>query len=97
MAKQNGSNEFTIYPWMVSELQLSGNELLVYALIHNECMEKGKSTLSLVGMQMRLNIVHTTICRIAKGLEQKGLIINNVVGVRNNRYYTIKPTGHERQ
>lgn len=97
MAKQNVSNEFTIYPWMVSELRLSGNDLLVYALIYNDCENNdGKCTLSIASMRTRINVAKQTICSATRNLKARGLINKHVMGVINRKYYTIN-NSHERQ
>lgn len=66
---------FTIHSWMISELKLSGNELLVYANIYQFSSLPGNYfTASLNTIAKMLNISNNTVQRTIKSLVDKGLI-----------------------
>ena len=66
---------FTIHSWMISELKLSGNELLVYANIYQFSSLPGNYfTASLNTIAEMLNISNNTVQRTIKSLVDKGLI-----------------------
>ena len=66
---------FTVHSWMISELKLSGNELLVYANIYQFSSLPGNYfTASLNTISEMLNISNNTVQRTIKSLIEKGLI-----------------------
>lgn len=88
-------NYIQISGWMINELSLKGNELLVYALIHGFCQD-GKSVFrgSLNYIMAWLNISKPTCIECLKNLIDKGLIIKAVIHNKNSvagcEYYTTK-------
>ena len=63
---------FTIYDWMVDELQLKGRELLIYAYLYSW---KGKDTLpTQLQVAETLNIDASVLCRLIGKLRAAGLI-----------------------
>ena len=92
MSKINNENYILIQGWMVNELNLKGNELMVYAIIYGFSQEEGqKYTGSLQYLANWTNTSKETIRQCLKSLIDKNLIakeeqfINNV---KFCRYYT---------
>ena len=88
-------NYIQILGWMINELNLKGNELLVYALIHGFCQD-GKSVFkgSLNYIMSWLNISKPTCIATIQSLIDKGLIVKTVIYNKNSvagcEYYTTK-------
>jgi hypothetical protein len=83
-------NYIVIQGWMVQDLNLSGNELMTFALIYGFCQDnESEFTGSINYVCTWLNCTRPTAAKALKGLTDKGLIIKNVVnlnGVQFNRY-----------
>lgn len=87
---QNG-NFHVIFGWMCNELNLSGNELLVYSAIYGFSKD-GSSvfTGSRKYLSESFNITLPTVDKALKGLMEKGYICRNqkeINGVVFNEYY----------
>ena len=86
-------NYIQISGWMINELELKGNELLAYALIHGFCQD-GKSVFkgSLNYIMTWLNISKPTCITTIQSLIDKGLIVKTVIYNKNSvagcEYYT---------
>jgi len=93
-------NYIHISGWMINELDLKGNELLVYALIHGFCQD-GKSIFkgSLNYIMSWLNISKPTCITTIQNLIDKGLIVKTVIYNKNSvagcEYYTNKSRATE--
>ena len=80
---------------MINELDLKGNELLVYALIHGFCQD-GKSVFkgSLNYIMAWLNISKPTCIACIQSLIDKGMIVKSIIYNKNSvagcEYYTKK-------
>jgi hypothetical protein len=61
-------NYVTIQGWQVSELKLSGNELIAYALIYGFCQAKNKTKLSLGYISEWLGTTKRATIKILKHL-----------------------------
>ena len=89
------NNYIQISGWMINELDLKGNELLVYALIHGFCQD-GKSVFkgSLNYIMSWLKISKPTCITTIQSLIDKGLIVKTVIYNKNSvagcEYYTNK-------
>ena len=87
------NNFITIQGWMVNEIGLSGNELLLYALIYGFSQdEKSLFNLSLSYTMKWLNVSKQTVVTILKKLVDKGLIIKEERtdnGVKNCFYKVV--------
>ena len=83
-------NYIVIQGWMVQDLNLSGNELMTFALIYGFCQDnESEFTGSINYVCTWLNCTRPTAAKALKGLTDKELIIKNVVnlnGVQFNRY-----------
>ena len=78
---------FSIHSWMISDLKLSGNELLVYGIIyHFSSIPKNYFTASLSTISETLNISLNTVQRTLKKLVETNLIIKEDVIVNNTKY-----------
>lgn len=78
---------FSIHSWMISDLKLSGNELLVYGIIyHFSSIQKNYFTASLNTISETLNISLNTVQRTLKKLVEMNLIIKEDVIVNNTKY-----------
>ena len=90
MSKILDSNYFQINGWMVNQLKLSGNELMVYAIIYGFSQTEGtKFTGSINYLCDFTNSSRTTIIKCLKNLTEKNLIIKNqkkINGVTFNEY-----------
>ena len=91
MAEFKNTNTILIQGWMINNLKLSGNELIVYALIYGFSQD-GKSefygSLNYIKSALGCNSKQTVINLISK-LELKGLVSKSkktVKGVENNFY-----------
>lgn len=92
-------NYIQVQGWMVKQLNLSGNELLTYALIYGfsqdgESLFKG----SLKYICEWLNCSRPTAIKSIKSLIKKGLVIkqvDNISNVKFNRYKALLPTDDE--
>lgn len=84
-----------IADWMVEKLNLTGNRLIIYALVHNNCMEYGCYNRPLSYITDNLKINKTTVTRILKELVEKGLIKkqDNIVDNINYAKYTVTNNG----
>ncbi len=87
-------NYLQISAWMLTELELKGNELLVYALIHGFSQD-GKSEFhgSLTYMAAWTNSTKAGVIKVLKSLLEKGLIQRSVVvknGIQEIHYWSTK-------
>lgn len=78
---------FTIHSWMITELKLNGNDLLVYAIVYHFSSMKGNYfTASLDTLCKTLNISLSTAQRVLKKLMDMNLITKEDVIVNNVRF-----------
>lgn len=85
-----------IQGWMVTELKLSGNELLLYSLINGFCQDgESRFTGSLKYIEHWLNVSKNTALNTLKSLCEKGYIVKYET-VRNSikfcEYISIRPS-----
>lgn len=81
----NDTNYINIQGWMISRLNLKGNELIMYALIHGFCQDKKSVySLSFDYLQKWLNASRDTVAAVLASLLKKGLIDREVREVRGN-------------
>lgn len=91
-------NYIQIAGWMLNELNLKGNELLIYALIHGFCQD-GKSTFKggLTYIGEWTNSTKQGVIKALKSLLEKKLIVKVLVqnknGVQSVEYFTVKSRG----
>ena len=63
--KLNDTNYINIQGWMISRLNLKGNELIMYALIHGFCQDKKSVySLSFDYLQKWLNASRDTVAAV---------------------------------
>lgn len=91
----NNKNYVTILGWMVSDLHLKGNELLIYATIHGFCQDgDSEFTGSVAYLQAWTGLSYQGVANVLKSLVQKGLLAK-VSETRNRvtycRYQTLYP------
>ena len=92
---KDDDNFIQINKWMIRELDLKGNELFVYAMIHSFCRD-GISTFrgSLEYLSEELNITKQALISILNKLLAKKLIVKAVTkkngAVKYCEYYTLK-------
>ena len=86
MNKIINNNYITIQGWMINDLSLKGNELLVYALLYGFCQDgESKFEGSISYISEWISSSKPTVINILKSLEEKNLIIkhqekkNNVI------------------
>lgn len=80
----NNTDNFSICGWMINELKLSGNELLVYAIIYSYSRNSlNKFYGSLDYLANYTNATKMTIVRSLKSLLEK----NYIVKLTNNKNY----------
>mgnify|MGYP000801401074 FL=1 len=90
MADIKDTNTFVVNAWMATKLELSGNELLLYALIYNFSQD-GRSEFfgSRSYLSEFINASKRTVDGVLTSLQEKGLIKKRVQvtnGVTNNFY-----------
>ena len=83
MAKVRDENYITIQGWMVTQLGLKGNELLLYALIYGFSQDEGYYTGGLQYVMDWLNCSKPTAIAALKALTEKGLIEREEMEVNN--------------
>ena len=92
---KDDDNFIQINKWMIRELDLKGNELFVYAMIHSFCRD-GCSTFrgSLEYLSEELNITKQALISILNKLLAKKLIVKAITkrngSVKYCEYYTLK-------
>lgn len=90
-------NFVLIQGWMVTELGLKGNDLMIYAIIHGfSHIEDTYFTGSLQYLADWLNVERRNITRNLKRLVDQGLLIKEeqyINGVKFCKYKAIRPTG----
>lgn len=94
--KVNSENYFVVQGWMLSELGLKNNELLVYAIIYGFSQGGNKFTGSLQYLCDWTNSGKTSIQNCLKSLREKGLIKKEdkiINGVKFCEYYATKCWG----
>lgn len=83
--KFKSSNYVTILGWMVNELHLSANKLLIYAIIHSFSQDgDGCFTGSLLYLQKWTGKSKTTVLSILKELLEDGLIEKEEIPFSNS-------------
>lgn len=84
------ANYLTIQGWMVSKLELSGNDLLTYALIYGFSQDgETEFTGSINYITRWLNCSRPTAIKALKNLTERGYLLKSVItmnGVSFNRY-----------
>ena len=94
--KVNSENYFVVQGWMLSELGLKNNELLVYAIIYGFSQGGNKFTGSLQYLCDWTNSGKTSVQNCLKSLREKGLIKKEdkiINGVKFCEYYATKCWG----
>jgi DNA-binding MarR family transcriptional regulator len=90
-------NYITIQGWMINELQLKGNELMIYAIIYGfSQLENQRFTGSLKYLADLTNSTKQGVIKCLKSLIKKNLIVKEdkiVNGVKFCEYYTTKFNG----
>lgn len=92
----NRDNYITISGWMVTELELKGNELIVYAMIYGFSQAENQTfdgSLSYICEWLKAS--RPTVVTALKSLVEKGLIAKSehiVSGVKTCRYKAVKNT-----
>lgn len=93
MGKVNPDNYITIQGWMVSDLELKGNELLVYAIIYGFSQDgQNKFTGSLQYLADWTNSTKQGVQKNLKSLVDRGLLLKEdyvVSGVKLCKYYAV--------
>ena len=75
MKEINERNYITILPWMVTELGLKGNELIVYAIIHGFSQDDASCFHGSVSyLQAWTLLSYPAVHTILKNLVAKGLL-----------------------
>ena len=76
MAKEvTNKNYVTILGWMVTDLHLKGNELLIYAVIHGFCQDgDSEFTGSVAYLQAWTGLSYQGTANVLKSLVEKGLL-----------------------
>lgn len=96
-SKVLNENYITIQGWMINELQLKGNELMIYAIIYGfSQLENQKFTGSLQYLADWTNSTKQGVIKNLKSLLNKNLIVKedkNINGVKFCEYYATKFNG----
>lgn len=94
--RENEESFFKVQNWMITELQLRGTSLLVYALLYSYTVAQGEFTGSLGYIAKRINSNVSSVQRALKSLVQKGLLGREDVflqGVKYVKYHTQNAQG----
>ena len=87
----NNSNFITIQGWMVNELNLKGNELLVYAIIYGFCQdEESKFQGNRRYLAEWCNASLPSVDLALKKLIEKQLVIKEILEINNVKFNTYK-------
>ena len=90
---KNREKTLIISGWMVSELGLSGNSLLVYAVIYEASQMRERGYTGTLQDLADLTGIHSiTVCRILKKLVDKRLLIKSE-GTHTTSYKVVKVVG----
>lgn len=93
-SKVRSENFIAVQGWMITELGLKGNELLIYACIYGFSQAENQSfTGSLQYLADWTNSTKQGVIKCLKALVEKGLIVkkeNTINGVKFCEYYTTK-------
>lgn len=73
----NRENFVTISGWMVTDLHLKGNELILFAVIHGFCKREGRFTGSVAYLQGWLSLSYKAVLTILQTLTEKGLLVRH--------------------
>lgn len=85
--KSISENYIVVQGWMISELNLSGNELLIYAIIHGFSQDgESKFTGSLAYLERWTNTSRPTVISALKKLCEKKVIIKHEKVINNVRF-----------
>jgi predicted DNA-binding transcriptional regulator len=92
--KDISKNHLVIHGWMITNLDLKGTDLIIYALIYGFCQdEKSKFTGSLSYIEIWAGTSKNTVRTSLKSLVNKGLINQYIVeknGVTFNEYMIVQ-------
>lgn len=95
MARELTNNYITILGWMVSDLHLKGNELLIYALLHGFCQDGDNTfTGSIAYIQAWTGLTYQGTANVLKSLVEKKLLEKvsvQVNGITFCKYRTLDP------
>ena len=96
-SKVKNENYITIQEWMVTELKLKGNELLIYAIIYGFSQAENQKYIgSLQYLADWTNSTKQGVIKSLKSLIEKQLILKEdkfINGVKFVKYYTTKFNG----
>lgn len=88
-------NYITIQGWMINDLNLNRNELIVYALIWGFCQDgKGMYNGSYDYIAKWINVTRRSAIDVVSKLIEKGLIIKKTHS-QGNSYYALRRAGEE--
>lgn len=94
MVKENSF--ITIQAFMINDLHLKGNELLIYAIIHGFSQDgESEFTGSLQYLADWTNSTKQGVMKALKSLMEKQLILKNETFQNNLKFCTYKVTGYE--
>ena len=93
-SKIKSENYIVIQGWMIKDLKLKGNELIIYAVIYGfSQLESQKFTGSLQYLAEWTNSTKQSVIKCLKSLIKKNLIVkeeNIINGVKFCEYYSTK-------
>lgn len=93
MSKIKNTNYFTVQGWMITDLGLASNELLVYAIIYGFSQdESSEFTGSLNYLADFINSTKPTIIKCLKSLIDKGFLIKTDRIINGQNFPTYKAT-----
>lgn len=80
---------YTVYDVFVSDLGLRSTELHVYAAIYSAVVHM-KGYISITQITKQTGVARTTVCRIVKSLEERGMITRTPHGRRRKNQYKLQ-------
>jgi len=81
-------NYINIYKWMIEDLNLSGTDVIVYAMIYGFKDKEFKGTVSYI--QQWTGVSKNTLYKVLKSLVDKGLLTKREIYKKGNKFCTYK-------
>lgn len=94
----NNENSFILCGWMINDLNLSGHELIIYAIIYNFSQEKNSlcfASQEYLGAWTGLSV--RSVRRVLDNLEKNKLISKKISSNENGRFNVYKALRHQNE
>lgn len=76
--------KYSIYEWMVTDLKISGNELIIFSIINSFCIEhKTEFNCSISYLTQKSGVTKPTVIKLLTSLTQKGILTKKEIHINN--------------